>query len=138
MHQLDLVHDDVWAALRGLVSACGGSKVVGPMLWPSKPNSAQWLDECLNPDRPAKLCLEEFFLLLRIGRAKGWHHAKHFVDDETLYERTAPKDSEGEVTQLLRERNRLLEAQNSNEARLTTLLERYADMPLGNVSSLRR
>lgn len=90
MQQLDLVHDDVWAALRGLVSACGGSKVVGPMIWPAKVKSAGWLDDCLNPDREAKLCLEEFFQLLRIGREKGFHAAKHYLDDVTFYERSAP------------------------------------------------
>jgi hypothetical protein len=90
MQQLELVHDDVWAALRGLVSACGGSKVVGPLLWPSKPKADSWLDDCLNPDRQAKLCLEEFFLLLRIGRERGFHAAKHYVDDVTFYERSHP------------------------------------------------
>lgn len=90
MQQLDLVHGDIWAALRSLVDVCGGSKTVGPLIWPAKPKSDSWLDDCLNPDRQAKLCLEEFFHLLRIGRERGWHHAKHFVDDKTFYERTAP------------------------------------------------
>lgn len=88
--QLDLVHDDVWAALRGLVSACGGSKVVGPLIWPAKVKSSGWLDDCLNPDREAKLCLEEFFHLLRIGRERGFHGAKHYLDDVTFYERSQP------------------------------------------------
>lgn len=94
MQQLDLVHDDIWAALRGLVSACGGSKVVGVQIWPAKgvEKAANWLDDCLNADRQAKLCLEEFFELLRIGRQLGFHHAKWFVDDVTFYERSSPSN----------------------------------------------
>jgi hypothetical protein len=94
MQQLDLVHDDVWAALRGLVSACGGSKKVGELIWPAKgtEGAAKWLDDCLNADRSAKLCLDEFFHLLRIGRERGFHAAKHYVDDVTFYERSAPSN----------------------------------------------
>lgn len=137
MQQLDLVHDDIWAALRGLVSACGGSKRVGPMLWPAKGDkAADWLDDCLNKDRAAKLCLEEFLMLLRIGRTRGWHHAKHFVDDETMYERSKPTDGDGEIAQLLRERNRLQEQQVANDTRLITLLERFEQT--SNVTALRR
>lgn len=94
MQQLELVHDDIWAALRGLVSACGGSKAVGVLIWPAKgvEKAANWLDDCLNADRQAKLCLEEFFELLRIGRKLGFHHAKWFVDDVTFYERSSPSN----------------------------------------------
>jgi hypothetical protein len=122
MHQLDLVHDDIWAALRGLVSACGGSKVVGPMLWPSKTKADKWLDDCLNPDREAKLCLEEFFKLLRIGREKNWHHAKHFVDDATLYERSEPREPEDELTVLLRSYLQTNERQTKLKDRIDTLI----------------
>lgn len=102
MHQFELVHDDIYAALRGLVSACGGSKVVGPLIWPAKVKAAGWLDDCLNPDREAKLSLEEFFHLLRIGRERGFHAAKHYVDDETLYERSIPVDPEDQKAVLQR------------------------------------
>lgn len=93
MHQFELVHDDIWGALRGLVSACGGSKIIGPLIWPAKgEKAAGWLDDCLNPDRQAKLCLEEFFELLRIGRQRGFHAAKHYVDDVTFYQRSDPSN----------------------------------------------
>lgn len=102
MQQFDLVHDDVWSALRGLVSACGGSKKVSQRLWPAKTKASEWLDDCLNPDRSAKLCIEEFFELLRMGREIGFHGAKHYIDDITMYERSQPAEPADELTQLLR------------------------------------
>jgi hypothetical protein len=105
MHQFELVYNDVYAALRGLVSACGGSKSVGVALWPAKgvEKAASWLDDCLNTDRQAKLSLEEFIHLLLIGREKGFHAAKHYLDDATHYERSQPVEPETELTKLLRE-----------------------------------
>jgi len=104
MHQFELVHDDIFSALRGLVSACGGSKVIGPQIWPGKgEKSAAWLDDCLNIDRAAKLDPQELILLLKLGRDRGFHSAKHFLDDETHYERSAPIDPEDQRAKLQRE-----------------------------------
>lgn len=123
MHQYELVYNDIFAALRGLVSACGGSKVVGPMIWPAKGNKADtWLDDCLNNDRAAKLCLEEFVELLRIGRERGFHNAKHFVDDVTHYERSAPVEPEDELTRLLRSYLAQNEQQSTRKERIDSLI----------------
>jgi hypothetical protein len=93
MEQMNLIHDDIWSALRGLVSACGGGKAIGGKLWPAKGDKAAgWLDDCLNPDRQAKLCIEELFELMRIGRNHGFHYAKWFIDDVTFYERSNPSN----------------------------------------------
>lgn len=120
--ELEHVHDDIWAALRGLVSACGGSKRVGPQIWPAKPKADQWLDDCLNPDRQAKLCLEEFLQLLRIGRASGFHGAKYFVDDATFYARSKPIEVEDELASLLRAYLHSEQQQTKTKARLDELI----------------
>ena len=125
MHQFELVYNDIFAALRGLVSACGGSKVVGPMIWPSKGAKAEsWLDDCLNNDRAAKLCLEEFLQLLRIGREKGFHHAKHFVDETTMYAKSEPVEPEDELTRLLRAYLTDQQHQNVRRDRIESLITR--------------
>jgi hypothetical protein len=123
MQQLDLVYSDIFAALRGLVSACGGSKAVGPMIWPAKGAKAEtWLDDCLNNDRAAKLCLEEFLQLLQIGRERGWHAAKHFVDDATNYERSQPIEPVDELTRLLRAYMADNERQATRKDRIDSLI----------------
>lgn len=125
MHQFELVYNDVFAALRGLVSACGGSKVVGPQIWPSKgEKAATWLDDCLNNDRAAKLCLEEFIHLLLIGRERGFHSAKHFLDDATHYERSAPTEPESELTKLLRAYLGVQMNQDTLKSRIDDLISR--------------
>lgn len=57
------------------VKACGGSKQVGPLLWPEKtPDAAQrLLLDCLNEDRPANLTPEAMLLILRMAHQKGFH-----------------------------------------------------------------
>lgn len=123
MQQLDLVYGDIFAALRGLVSACGGSKTIGLLLWPAKGAKAEtWLDDCLNPDRMAKLCLEEFLHLLQIGREKGWHACKHYVDDALHYERSQPIEPEDELTRLLRVYLADSEQQSMRKARIDSLI----------------
>lgn len=94
---LSLFYDDIWAALRGLVSYCGGSKVVGPMIWPAKKEkAAAWLDDCLNPERAAKLDPQEFLALLSIARERNFHGVMQFIGDETGYD-VAPKCPKDEL-----------------------------------------
>lgn len=127
MHQFELCYSDVFSALRGLVSACGGAKVVGPLIWPAKGAKAEgWLDDCLNNDRAAKLCLEEFLQLLLIGREKGFHAAKHFIDDATHYERSSPVEPEDELTRLLRAYLAQNEQQTTRKERIDGLIAKTA------------
>lgn len=86
---------DIYAALRGFVSAAGGSKEIGPKLFPEKgENADDWLDDCLNPDRRAKLDPEEFLLLLKLAREARFHQLMEHIGDETGYNVTPrePKD----------------------------------------------
>lgn len=96
MQEQPLFHEDFRDALRHLVKALGGYEVVGADLWPSKlrKQAGNWLSDCLNPERPAKLDLEEVSALLRLGREAGIHCAIYQLCDELSYERpsiTAPK-----------------------------------------------
>jgi hypothetical protein len=84
---LSLWFDDIYGALRGFVSYAGGSKVIAPKLFPEKgEKAAAWLDDCLNPDRAAKLDPEEFLHMLKLAREAGFHGVMTYIADQTDYE----------------------------------------------------
>lgn len=83
-----LFHEDFRDAFKHLVKALGGYEAVGLELWPSKSVKAagNWLRDCLDTERAAKLDLEEVVKLLRMGRERGIHCAMHKLNDELGYE----------------------------------------------------
>lgn len=87
--QDELFHEGLRDALRHAIKALGGFEAVGADIWPSKlrKHAGTWLADCLNPERPAKLDLEEFAQILSMARARGVHCAMHQLCDETGYER---------------------------------------------------
>lgn len=87
--QDDLFHEGLRDALRHAIKALGGFEAVGTDIWPSKlrKHAGIWLADCLNPERPAKLDLEEFAQILSMARARGIHCAMHQLCDESGYER---------------------------------------------------
>jgi len=87
--QDQLFHEDFRDALKHLVKALGGPEAVGLELWPAKSMKAagNWLRDCLDPSRQAKLDIEEIVQLIRMGRERGVHCAIHKLADETGYER---------------------------------------------------
>lgn len=100
--QDELFHEDWRDALRHLVKAMGGFEAVAVELWPHRSRKAagNWLSDCLNPERAAKLDLEEIEALLRMGRARGCHIGLHVLCDETDYARPTtiePEDTLAEV-----------------------------------------
>lgn len=122
MEQQDLIHEDWRDALRHAVKAMGGYDVVGAEIWPSKPRRAAgaWLSDCLNPERPAKLDIEEIQQLMRMARNKGLHIVLHFLCDELGYSRPSPvepADQEADV-------NRQLDASLEKLNQLTNRLAR--------------
>lgn len=92
-------------ALIDCVKAAGGSKQVGPLLWPEKtPESAQrMLLDCMNEDRPAKLSPEQVLLVLRLARAKGMHDGMAFILGDLGYAPPVPIDPRDEAAELQRQ-----------------------------------
>lgn len=103
--QPQLFYEDVFDVTRAAVHASGGAKAVARILWPHMPiiEAQRKLLDCLNRERPEKLCIEEFMAVLRMARDAGFHQAKHWIDHSTGYQDTPPLDPEVE-------RDRLAEA----------------------------
>ncbi len=105
MNQSDLFHEDINDALRAAVKACGGTKAVAVKLWPEKTcaGAQSYLNDCLNPDRDAKLSPEQTILLLKWAREQGFHGAINYICDDVGYQRPQPIEPEDELAKLLRE-----------------------------------
>lgn len=92
-------------ALVECVKACGGSKVVGILLWPSKgvEVAQRHLLSCLNPDRNEKLGPDEVLHILRLARQRGCHVGMQFLATELSYAEPQPVEPRDEADQLRRE-----------------------------------
>lgn len=92
-------------ALVACVKACGGSKQVGPMLWPEKASEAaqRLLLDCLNEDRPAHLSPDHVVLVLRLAHAKGYHAGFDFLAYSLGYAKPVPIEPRNEVADLQRQ-----------------------------------
>lgn len=101
MDEVDSFND----ALIECVKAAGGSKVVGPKLFPEKAvNDAQrLLLACLNDDRPEKLSPDQALLILRMAREKGHHSGIEFLCSTLSYSNPTPIEPKDEAAQLQRE-----------------------------------
>jgi hypothetical protein len=100
-----MAHDSLNEALIDCVKAAGGSKQVGPLLWPEKaPDAAQrLLLDCLNEERAAKLSPEQVLLVLRLARAKGYHDGMAFILGDLGYGPPVPVDPRDEAAELQRQ-----------------------------------
>ncbi|MGL4651264.1 MAG: hypothetical protein ACRC1H_17800 [Caldilineaceae bacterium] len=87
------------------VKAAGGSKVVGPALWPEKPlESAQrLLLDCLNDDRPQRLTPEQVLLVARLARERGCHAYAQHVAQALSYAAPVPVQPQDEADDLRRQ-----------------------------------
>ena len=92
-------------ALVQCVIALGGSKQVGPLIWPEKtPEAAQrQLLDCLNEERPSKLSPDQVLMLLRLARAKGCHVGMEYLAEALGYAAPVPVSKEDAADQLKRE-----------------------------------
>lgn len=98
-------YDTLNEALIDCVKAAGGSKQVGPLLWPEKaPDSAQRaLLDCLNDERPSKLSPDQVLLVLRLARAKGHHDGIAYILGDLGYAPTQPVEPRDEAAELQRQ-----------------------------------
>lgn len=121
-------------ALVAVVHALGGFKKVGVMLRPEleeKPvAAAQWLRDCLNPEKPERLNPDQVFLLLRLARAEAYHAAKHWMDAELGYEQGRPLSKQDEAARLTQHCADLARDLRTSIDRL----ERLSQSPLASVS----
>lgn len=92
-------------ALIDCVRACGGSKVVGVLLWPARGVEAaqRHLLDCLNPERPQKLAPEELLHLMRLSRSRGCHSGMEHVCQELSYAHPVPIEPKDEAAELQRQ-----------------------------------
>lgn len=107
-------------ALIACVTTCGGSKQVGPLLWPEKsPDAAQrMLLDCLNDDRPAKLSPEQVMFVLRTARSKGCHTGMEFICADLGYTTPSTIEPRDEVAELMRAFNESVAFQSLIAARI--------------------
>ena len=100
-----LYHDPLQDALSEVVTALGGAKVVGALLWPEKSadDAGRQLRHALDPDRPEKASLEQLALLLRLGREKGAHAGMYFLARDAGYQDPVAVEPEDERAKLQRE-----------------------------------
>jgi len=105
MEQLALYHEDINDALRSAIKACGGTKHVAKTLWPEKTiaDAQSYLNDCINPTRPAKLSPEQLIFLLKWARDEGFHGAMHYLCAESGYAAAQPIEPEDELAKMLRE-----------------------------------
>jgi hypothetical protein len=99
------MNDSITGALIECIKACGGSKQVGPKLWPEKtPDAAQrLLLDCLNDDRPARLTPEQLLLVLRMARDRGCHAGMQFIASALSYSEPVPIQPKDEADELRRQ-----------------------------------
>lgn len=114
VNQTPLFFEDVDDALRYVVSALGGPKKVGPMLRGNEipvDRLAQWVSDCLNPDRPHNFHPHQVLALLRAARSVGDHTAMNWLAGEIGYQAT-PVEPQDEAAELKR---RFIEAAQTME-----------------------
>ncbi|MGL4576112.1 MAG: phage regulatory CII family protein [Burkholderiaceae bacterium] len=111
-------------ALIQAVKDAGGSKVVGPRLWPELLSEAaqRKLLDCLNPERPHKLSPEQAMFILRLSKDAGKHDAMAALAGFCGYSAPAPIAASDEAAEL---RRRVLEM-GSQMADLVAALNRFS------------
>lgn len=103
--QIPLFFDSYEAAIAATVTALGGNKKAGNLLWPSMPadEAGRKLAHCLNPEKREKLCPNELALIRREARKKGVHILAHYEARDAGYAEPQPINPEDEAAQLQRE-----------------------------------
>lgn len=105
MQQLELVIEDMHAAIAEIVRALGGAEKVGRQLWPERTPSAAatLLKDCLNPTRRERLNPEQVWLLFVWARQAGFHGAMRWLAESAGYSAPEPVEPEDERARLMRD-----------------------------------
>src|SRR4051812_30106226 len=117
--------DSLNEALIDCVKAAGGSKKVGPKLWPEKPQDAatRLLLDCLNEDRPAKLSPEQVMFIMRMAREVNFHDGMNYFAETLGYGTPVPVNPADELQKLMVSFNSAMPEMSALVARI----ERAAD-----------
>lgn len=96
--------DSINSMLIACVRAAGGSKVVGPLLWPDLliDKAQRKLLDCLNEDRPEKLSPDQAYYIEKLAKAKGSHIAIEFRCNDMNYTIPTPIEPKDEMAELLK------------------------------------
>lgn len=123
--QLPLIVESLNESIRYTVSMLGGPKKVGSRLWPGKDEeqARKYLDDCLNPERAAKLSPEEVLAIARWGREeRNSHLILGFLCADLGYAPPLPIDPQDERAELMRQ---YIESTRENK-RIADRMERLA------------
>lgn len=121
--QIPLFYDTYEDAIRDCVTALGGFKKVGSMLWPAMPadDAGRKLAHCLNQEKREKLDLGELRLIRRTARQAGVHILAHYEARDAGYAEPQPLNPEDEAAQLQREFIAAVRGLEALQARMTQL-----------------
>lgn len=110
-------------ALKALVVALGGTKQVGPALWPDKgvDEARRLLCDTLSDERPAKLDLSQVLFIFRLGKAKGVHIGMDYIAATLGYSKPTPLEPIDELADLLRQVSEQQKTMAAQFARIAAL-----------------
>lgn len=119
MNQQSLWHETPEDALRALVDALGGPKVVGGAMFPEKSleDARRLVLKWCDPDRIEKPGLDHLLLLMRKGRDSGCHVFASYLLTNAGYDEPRAVEPQDEAAELQRAFIKSVEQQK-------TLLER--------------
>lgn len=105
LNPLPLEDASIYDVLSEAVKALGGTKVVGPLLFPHKPEkeAGTYCADCLNANRREKFSLSEVLVILRRARNAGHHGAMAHLAQAAGYAPPAPLSTTDELALLQRE-----------------------------------
>lgn len=95
-------YDTPEEALKAAVSALGGAKKIGQILFPEKSMdiAARYLSDCINEARPEKLSAAHIIYIFRLAKQAGFHAAFDWFANECEYESKPITSAEQEDRQI--------------------------------------
>lgn len=115
-------YDSPEQAMGALVAQLGGAKKVGHALFPDKSVDAagRYLHDCLNVDRPEKLTLSQWLLILRMAREAGFHGGMQWLAAEAGYDAipVSPREEADRLTLVIEQSTKTLSAALATMERL--------------------
>ena len=123
-HGVEMPDDmSLLGVLAECVKAAGGSKVVGPRLWPEMliEQAQRKLLDCLNDDRPHRLTPDQVLLVAQLARAAGCHAFMAHVAHRLHYDTPVPREPRDEAAELQRAFVLAVQQQQQNLDRMQVL-----------------